>query len=1143
MPKIPICSAPLLTAGLLLFSPSLDAIEIIVDNTDSSQTSSTGAWSTSSSTAGYYGSDYAHDNNTNKGQNTFTFTPDIPTTDYYEVFLRWCSYSNRATNVPVTVTHADGTENFLIDQTVAGGQWVPLGVYSFDANDTGNVLIETTGTSGYVIADAVRLLTSVPAPEGLAAQWQLNETTGLVAFDSANLHDGDLYGDVSWTRNGKHLGAAEFDGDNDWIEVMDSDAFDGDAVTISCWFSPRTLDANPRGIVSKRQTYTQQRAFSIFTWHSNQLYIDIGSERFATGYVVTDQHRWHHLSVVFDGALSQGRLKLYVDGELEFEAQPNATAIADTSANLFIGSLNANYGTTFDGFIDDVRFYERALDSVEINNVLDSGMEHTKLHLTASMIIDETAASNMEALVDEQDHCGDPVFDLPNANSPTSNYGNAASWYYPLHAIIDLGAEHEISYIAFFDSNNNGEIEISSGEPFNWTSLITDNLTAYQQWKVYPVDVNTRYIRYTDYNGISPPEILIYGTSLGTVEPEPEPVHYSPPPFDQFLGVNAQGRNPLHRLEAVGFIRQYRSWAYCEGHNNWATYPGYPNNLNGFAPAYTNGNYDNIYTRYDTVGLDLVMTIQDSVKWLDGIGGSIKPNAGRPSDEPASYIEHADHLFQTAARYGSQPVADNLLKLNSNNPRYSGMGLVQYYENWNEQNRWWDGRDEYFTPYEYAAMSSADADGHQGVLGSDKGIWNADPNTRLAMGGIVKMDLDYIKAMRFWALHNRIDGELPWDVINLHHYANDRDGEQYVNAQGISPEEDNLRERLLVFRDYCDRYMPGVELWVSEFGYDTASTSPQHAPAIGTFSAEEVQAQWNVRSFLAMAAGGVDRAMVYSLADDVSSGTGLYNTCGLTSDEWSGYQPKPAWWYVYTLKNRLKGLYFEDVQDSGDEDVRIYRFMDGNGVIKAYAVWCPTVNQTEVNGYSLQLQGSPTTADLVELTVGDPDGVKTPLTINSGAVSIDVSERPVFVMIDHTEPDFELTQKLTLTPSMVTNESGLGDATMMVDEQTLSGDPRDDNGGSPTTSWSPGGGAHSAYIDLGQVRNIDRIYLYDTSNSGPLTIEIGTPGNWSTLTESQMTGYNSWWEYVYNVDTTQTQYLRITRTGGANFNEIVIYGK
>lgn len=39
-----------------------------------------------------------------------------------------------------------------------GATWVSLGTYAFTAGTTGSVRITTTGTNGFVIADAVRFL-------------------------------------------------------------------------------------------------------------------------------------------------------------------------------------------------------------------------------------------------------------------------------------------------------------------------------------------------------------------------------------------------------------------------------------------------------------------------------------------------------------------------------------------------------------------------------------------------------------------------------------------------------------------------------------------------------------------------------------------------------------------------------------------------------------------------------------------------------------------------------------------------------------------------------------------------------------------------------------------------------------------------
>jgi hypothetical protein len=221
----------------------------------------------------------------------------------------------------------------------------------------------------------------------------------------------------------------------------------------------------------------------------------------------------------------------------------------------------------------------------------------------------------------------------------------------------------------------------------------------------------------------------------------------------------------------------------------------------------------------------------------------------------------------------------------------------------------------------------------------------------------------------------------------------------------------------------------------------------------------------------------------------------------------------------------------------------IYRFKNAAGVVKAYAVWCPTSNQTTVNNYQLTLQGTPTSAAVVNLQVNDPDGVRTPLTINAGKVVVNVSERPIFVLIDNNDPDFVMSTKLNLDNAIVTNESGLGNADLIIDERnTTAGDPREQGGaGAPTTIWAPGNVTASAYINLMQSRFIDRIFIRDMSAVGNLTIEVGSPGNWTPLVVDPLDKYQAWNMHVVN---TTTQYIRFTRANGnSNFSEVVLYGK
>ena len=137
---------------------------VILDNSSPNVTI-VGAWTASTSIPGYYGSNYLTDGDTGKGTKSVQFTPALPTAGVYTVYARWPAGSNRDTNVPIDVTSASGTTTVMVNQQLNNNTWVSLGSYSFTAGTAGSVTIRTTGTTGYVIADAVEFVaSSVNAP-------------------------------------------------------------------------------------------------------------------------------------------------------------------------------------------------------------------------------------------------------------------------------------------------------------------------------------------------------------------------------------------------------------------------------------------------------------------------------------------------------------------------------------------------------------------------------------------------------------------------------------------------------------------------------------------------------------------------------------------------------------------------------------------------------------------------------------------------------------------------------------------------------------------------------------------------------------------------------------------------------------------
>ncbi|WP_269537521.1 hypothetical protein [Cerasicoccus fimbriatus] len=772
----------------------------------------------------------------------------------------------------------------------------------------------------------------------------------------------------------------------------------------------------------------------------------------------------------------------------------------------------------------------------------------TKIDIDLNRIYCEQSLGEPWRLFDEQDSVGDPI--NGTGTQPVSEWTTSFSnktWFYPISAIVDLGSLCQIDAIASWDGGGQTLIEVEYGEPGNWTMLWSYTQPVYMDWVIENVDVQSRYLRITNHEvNYAPEEMVVYGSRLEPYQPEPAEIGHIPPTMDRLIAVNGFHNDPLGRLQAVGSLREYHNWYWNDSNTLDPVYDGDELKFN---KSYTgNWNFDRFYRNIRLSGISTVADIKGSVPWIVEGGDSdhkpMPPSENRDALDPASYVEHARFLYQFAARYGSVAVDPATLTLHSSEPAITGAGTVRWMESWNEQDKWWRGREGYFSAKEYAAMASADIDGHLGTLGAGVGIHTADPNMKFAMSGTALLDLDYLKTIKQWCDVNR-NGDFPFDAINFHHYCNDNGG-QGESTIGVSPEADGLRERLEVFAEYRNRYLPGVEIWLSEFGYDTYQQSVQRAPAIGSMDGYEVQAAWILRSFLALSAAGIDRAHLYMTRDATSLPlASKYATSGLLErDANNQFVPKLSWFYTYTLKRRLTNLYFESEQDSGQSDVMIYRFADAMGDVRAIAVWCPTSEDKTVSNYSLDLDGLATTATLVEFADNSTSGIETALIISNDAVTIDVSETPVLVMLDDPEMGLGPDQLIPLTTANVVNEDGFGDATLIADEQATAVGAEMGTGGSPTTSWNPGWGSsvtwpNSVYIDLGEVTPVTYVYLYDSSSSGTVEISVGEPGNWEPLTTDGLTEYNVW---IPIAIMRETRYVRITKhSQSANFNEIALF--
>jgi hypothetical protein len=87
---------------------------------------------------------------------TYRWTPTIPATGTYDVYVWIPTYNSHSTKVPILVAHAAGTTSRAFDEQKAPGSWVLHGRYTFNAGTAGYV--QASSAKGGALADAVRLV-------------------------------------------------------------------------------------------------------------------------------------------------------------------------------------------------------------------------------------------------------------------------------------------------------------------------------------------------------------------------------------------------------------------------------------------------------------------------------------------------------------------------------------------------------------------------------------------------------------------------------------------------------------------------------------------------------------------------------------------------------------------------------------------------------------------------------------------------------------------------------------------------------------------------------------------------------------------------------------------------------------------------
>ena len=715
-----------------------------------------------------------------------------------------------------------------------------------------------------------------------------------------------------------------------------------------------------------------------------------------------------------------------------------------------------------------------------------------------------------------------------------ADYGDAMFY-------IDLGANYVITDIDFLDTNGAPTWTVSVGEPFDRKQVADVEMNYYNSWRTVRIEKPeaSRYLFFRTGKGdTGVAEIALYGYKESELtaaqkkktDPKPKEIKNRWTDIGQAFGFNAFIDDPITAIMAGGNVREYHNFSWLLDDDGKVKFT-----------QGTWGDMDSYYSALHGQGIDVVPCFQGGSTVVSG--GEEAPEipvpAGADTLDPASYAVHAQALYQVAARYGSNKNVDaKTINISGAQEVKTGLGLLNTIENSNEPNKSWAGKANYFSPYELAAMCSADYDGHEETI-PNAGVHTADPDMKLAMGGLVGYStvIQYLDMMKMWFDYNRSDGLFAVDVINVH-----------LGPDTDCVEESSLAQRVAELRGWIDKNAPGTELWISEFEVPMSDFAEAEGDMHDNEDYQLKYAQRVARTYFAAYAAGADRITKFQLRDE---GEGVYYNSGLVTQK-GKWDKKLAWYYLACMNEALEDT--ELISADEGKEVYNYTFRRDAADETVNVVWSPTDSGKTVKDVKLSADGK----KYAYVTVpkdGIAEGMTAGLIVKDDCISLNATETPVFVTFSDRKKTVVNGRNEMLRPERIylkPDREGISadllkapeDATLlqfynMFDEpQTMPDTVYGDTGKlkAPETAVNKGG--ITSYVYFGQPCVFNGFAVFDTFGTGG--IEVYDAHTDKLLWSSDLGSYMSR-SVTLTPDSVPTDCLKIVKGDGA-MNELAFYG-
>ncbi len=237
-------------------------------------------------------------------------------------------------------------------------------------------LVVNDGTESSEVVKETVQVSDEAVTEGLVAHWKLDESTGSTATDSVNSFDGGLANGPTWSPGVGHDGGAlKFDGKDDYVDLRGMDIPKGTGMTISLWYNADNFATSDARFISKAngvQDSNHLWMLSAYKGTSLRFRLKAGDKTSVlvspAGNLTTG--KWQHVVATYDGSF----MRLYRDGVQIASLAKTGSRNEDPGMGVALGAQPQGAGGRhFDGLMDDVRIYNRALSAAEIQAMVDNG--------------------------------------------------------------------------------------------------------------------------------------------------------------------------------------------------------------------------------------------------------------------------------------------------------------------------------------------------------------------------------------------------------------------------------------------------------------------------------------------------------------------------------------------------------------------------------------------------------------------------------------------------------------------------------------------------------------------------------------------------------------------------------------------------